>query len=144
MNSTAARHAGVAAEAIRVLNHATLPGRCDLGEPADAYDVPAHLATIVDRLGQAIGQVQRHLDQQATAGRVRVVDGEYQGHPHAAVGACRDLTHQAAATAAALGGLLHAAQEVVTWVAATPAENNRNRDPLLLIRNDPGHRPRTR
>jgi len=45
--------AGQAAEAVRALNHATLPGTGRLVFPADAYDVTGQLALLAARLPQA-------------------------------------------------------------------------------------------
>lgn len=55
MNKPAA-HADAAAEAIRAFNHATLPGRDGLTEPADAYQVLANLSSLAHRLRQAINR----------------------------------------------------------------------------------------
>jgi hypothetical protein len=122
MTSLAAEHADAAAEAIRALNHATLPAAGGLSEPADAYEVFACLASLADRLRQSLTQVQHFLEEQHAAGAIRIVDGPHRGHPGAAVDTCRAWTHTAAANAGALAHALHDAQHVLTWAAASGGE----------------------
>lgn len=136
MHSPAAAHASTAAEAIRALNHATLPGRDGLTEPADAYEVLANLSSLAERLTQAIGQVQFFLDQQNADGDIRIVDGEHRDDPRAAVDTCRQLTHTAIAGATRLATVLHKAQETLTWAAAAISDRRHDLDVLELAHND--------
>ncbi len=85
MTGKAAGYADTAAQAIRALNHATLPAAATLTGPADVYDVVSALATLTDRLPQALSQLQSFLDGEHTAGRVRIVDGPHTGDPAAAL-----------------------------------------------------------
>ncbi len=92
--------AGDAAEAVRVLNHATLPGSGGLVFPADAYDVTGQLA-----------------------GRVVIVGGEHAGDPAAVLAAVTANMDAAVASARRLHQALDAAQNKLTWAAAaTPGE----------------------
>jgi hypothetical protein len=149
MMSTAAGHADVAAEAIRALNHATLPGRGGLAEPADAYEILAQLGLLADRLGQSVRQVQQYLDGQVDRGGIRIVDGEHRDNPAGAISACRQLTADASTAAGVLGRALHAAQETLTWAATTPPPTpddqfDRYHRQQVLGRDRPGRPPLTR
>lgn len=61
--------AGDAAEAVRTLNHATLPGSGGLVFPADAYDVTGALSLLASRLPQALAQLLAFLQAEVKAGR---------------------------------------------------------------------------
>jgi hypothetical protein len=111
-------HAEAAAEAIRALNHATQGGAGGLGEPADAYTVLGHLATMAARLPQALDQLTRFLEAECDAGRLRVVDGEHEGDPQAAVAAFAAYTADATAGAQLLHAALHQAHNTLAWVAS--------------------------
>ncbi|MEU3574724.1 hypothetical protein AB0E96_40930 [Kitasatospora sp. NPDC036755] len=66
-----AKLADQAAEAIRALNHATLAtGRDDWEFPSNAYDVIGGLDRMAGGLDQALGQVWSLLAKLATAGHV--------------------------------------------------------------------------
>jgi hypothetical protein len=109
--------ASEAAEAVRALNHATLPGSGGLAFPADAYDVTGQLALLASRLPQALAQLLAFLDAEVRAGRVAVVAGEHNGDPAAmltAVTACLDT---AAGAARRLHQALDSAQNQLTWAA---------------------------
>jgi hypothetical protein len=71
--------AGEAAEAVRALNHATLPGSGGLAFPADAYDVAGQLALLASRLPQALAQLHAFLHAEVKAGRVVIVAGDHAG-----------------------------------------------------------------
>lgn len=114
----AAGCADAAAEAVRALNHATLPGAAGLAEPADVYTVLGALTTLAARLPQALAQLQRYLDAECDAGRLRVVDGEHEGDPVAAITACAAWTADATAGAQLLHAALHHAHNTLAWVAA--------------------------
>lgn len=144
MNDIPAGHAAIAAEAIRALNHATLPGRPGLVEPADAYRVFTDLALLADRLGQAIDQVQQFLDREALAGTIRIVDGEHRGDLHAAIADCRSMTGRAAVLAGRLGALLHAAQNTVTWAAASGRGDDTQLQLRSVVLDQPERQPRVR
>ncbi len=68
--SPAVQAAAAAAEAIRQLNHETLPGKNGLQYPADAYAVIGALALAAERLPQALSQVSGWLWSEDAAGRV--------------------------------------------------------------------------
>lgn len=85
MTGQAVGYADTAAEAIRALNYATLPAAGTLSGPADVYDVVGALATLTARLPQALSQLQRFLDGEHTAGRVRITGGPHSGDPAAAL-----------------------------------------------------------
>ncbi len=85
--ATPAELAGQAAEAVRALNHATLPGTGGLQYPAGAYEVTGQLAVLAARLPQALAQIHAFLQEQAAAGQVTVVAGQHQGDPAAMLAA---------------------------------------------------------
>lgn len=115
---TPAALADTAAEAVRVLNHATIRG-AGLVHPADAYDVLGALALLAARLPQALGQVQDFLDRATEHGRVQIVDGEHRGDPVAAVTTCAHHLDTATTAAQRLHEALDAARAAITWAAAT-------------------------
>ncbi len=115
--------AGDAAEAVRVLNHATLPGSGGLVFPADAYDVTGQLALLASRLPQALAQLLAFLQAEVAAGRVVIVGGEHAGDPAAVLAAVTANMDAAVASARRLHQALDAAQNKLTWAAAaTPGE----------------------
>jgi hypothetical protein len=113
-----ARRAEEAAEAIRALNHATLPGAGELVFPADAYEVAGVLATLAARLPQALTQLSAFLGGEVDAGRVVIVAGGHAGDPAAAISIARRHLGAAAAAAGQLQHALDAAQQALTWAAA--------------------------
>lgn len=119
MTGQPAQHAEAAAEAVRALNHATLPCTSPLAGPADIYDTLGSLATLAARLPQALSQLQAFLDTETDAGRVRVVDGEHAGDPAAAAATCGHWTDTASAAAHALQHALEQAHTALTWTART-------------------------
>ncbi len=62
-------HARTAAEAVRALNHVTLPGG-RLTKVSDLDTVVTEIGLLLSRLPQALRQCAAVLDEQATAGRV--------------------------------------------------------------------------
>jgi hypothetical protein len=64
--------ADLAAEAIRELNHRTLPATGELAEPGDVDEILAALATLTARLPQLLDQLSGWLLDQHRAGRLRV------------------------------------------------------------------------
>jgi hypothetical protein len=66
--------ARISAEAIRALNHATLPAG-GLSEPATAYTALGQLAAVAHRLPQLCGQLARWLAGENTAGRLAHTTG---------------------------------------------------------------------
>lgn len=77
--ATPAALADVAAEAIRALNHATVPGTGRLVHPSDVYDVIGSLERLAAMLPQAFGQLSMWLGHEALAGRVVADFGSYTG-----------------------------------------------------------------
>jgi hypothetical protein len=111
--------AGQAAEAVRALNHATLPGADGLAYPADAYEVTGQLSLLAARLPQALAQILAFLGEQAAAGRITVVAGQHAGDPAAMLTAVTASLAAAAASARRLHQALDAAQNHLTWAAGT-------------------------
>ncbi|HUZ39632.1 MAG TPA: hypothetical protein VMV17_25195 [Streptosporangiaceae bacterium] len=116
---TPAELAGRAAEAVRALNHATLPGAGGLEYPADAYEVTGQLSLLAARLPQALAQMLAFLGEQAAAGRIQVVAGEHQGDPAAMLASVTGDLDAAVAWARRLHQALDAAQNHLTWAAGT-------------------------
>ena len=114
--ATPAELARQAAEAVRALNHATLPGAGGLEYPADAYEVTGQLAVLAARLPQALAQI---LGDHAAAGRITVVAGEHQGDPDAMLAAVTGDLDAAVASARRLHQALDGAQNHLTWAAGT-------------------------
>lgn len=79
----------------------------------------ACLGMAAARLPQALAQLRRFLDDEVTAGRVRVVDGEHAGDPAAAFAETAHLLDHATIAARGLAQLLDAAADTLTWAAAT-------------------------
>lgn len=111
--------ADTAAEAVRSLNHATLPSAVGLGGPADVHAVLGALACLAGRLPQALAQLQAFLDTECDAGRIAVVDGEFTADPVAAVSACGHWLEQAGCAADTLRHTLEQAHATLTWTAST-------------------------
>lgn len=124
MTAAPAQCAEQAAEAVRALNHVTLPGAGGLTEPADVYAVLGSLVTLMARLPQALTQLQSFLVREHAAGRVQIVDGQHAGDPAAAVAALTSQLSCAVRSAEALQHALEQAHATVTWAARTdPADN---------------------
>ncbi|HUZ35997.1 MAG TPA: hypothetical protein VMV17_06690 [Streptosporangiaceae bacterium] len=117
--ATPAELAGQAAEAVRALNHATLPGAGGLEYPADAYEVTGQLSVLAARLPQALAQLLAFLADQASAGAITVVAGQHAGDPAAMLAAVTADLDAAAASARRLHQALDAGQNHLTWAAAT-------------------------
>ena len=111
--------AGQAAEAVRALNHATLPGADGLANPADAYEVTGQLSLLAARLPQALAQILAFLGEKAAAGRITVVAGQHAGDPAAMPTAVTSDLDAAVASARRLHQALDAAQNHLTWAAGT-------------------------
>jgi hypothetical protein len=109
--------ARVAAEAIRGLNWAT---RCQAGldQPSVAYDVIGALSLAASRIGQALAQITRWLDQALAAGRLGHDHGDDPAH---AINSTAVFLGDAATSAAALAGDLDAARQQLAPVNGRPA-----------------------
>lgn len=81
-----------AAEAIRSLNHLTMPGR-DLQYPADVYKIVGSLRTMAQHLPQLFGELAKFLIAEANAGRIGHDSGE-SGAPREGGPATKDHPHQ--------------------------------------------------
>lgn len=115
MTGQPARQAETATEAVRALNHATLPGTNELTGPADVYDTLGALAILAARLPQALAQLQAFLDAQTDAGQIAVIDGEHAGDPAAAAATVGHWTDTATAATQALQHALEQAHTALTW-----------------------------
>jgi hypothetical protein len=99
--------AQITAEAVRVLNHATI-GPAGLSEPGTVYRVLGELATAANRLPQLLTQLARWLDAENTAGRLAHDSGSLPG---AMAYVMARLDQNAPRYAALLGGALDDAQQ---------------------------------
>jgi hypothetical protein len=113
-----AQLAADAAESVRALNHATLPGTGGLVFPADAYDVTGALGLLASRLPQALAQLLAFLRAEVQAGRVVIVAGDHAGDPAAVLAAVTATLDSAVVSARRLHQALDAAQNQLTWAAA--------------------------
>lgn len=68
------------AEAVRVLNHATMPGKGGLDTTAGAYKLIADLYTAMGRFPQVCRQIARFLQALQDADRLRDVRDRDTGH----------------------------------------------------------------
>ena len=118
-----------AAEAVRVLNHATLPAAGGLVWPADVYTVLGSLALVAARLPQAFAQLEAFLEGRVEAAGVRIVDGEFVGDPQAAAAVVSHWLQAATTAAGQLHRSLDAAQNTLTWAAATEEDPDPAADP---------------
>ncbi|MEU1779261.1 hypothetical protein ABZ545_07195 [Streptomyces abikoensis] len=80
MPRTPSELAGVAAEAIRDLNHATQSGKGELTYPGDAYEVVALLKQLTQRLPQSFDQLSGFLGTLAKGGAVTADHGTPDDH----------------------------------------------------------------
>lgn len=121
LSSTYARTmADDASEAIRALNHATLPadGYPALGYSSDAYYLLGALAELARRLPQLLEQISAFLQRQLQLDLVMVDGGEFAGDPLAAIGtACHELEDRARHSARCLADALGAAQQAVAFTS---------------------------
>ena len=108
--------ARTAAEAIRGLNWTT---NCDAGldQPSAAYDLTGALMLAASRLPQLLTQITRYLDQALAAGRLGHDHGD---DPASSIRAAGIFLHDARASAAALAGDLHAAQQQLALINGRP------------------------
>jgi len=111
--------ASEAAESVRALNHATLPGAGGLVFPAGAYDVTGQLALLASRLPQALAQLLASLNTEVAAGHVVIVAGDNAGDPAAVLAAVTGSLDAAVASARRLHQALDSAQNQLTWAAAS-------------------------
>jgi hypothetical protein len=115
---TPAGLADAAAEAIRALNHTTLPGAGGLTYPGDVYSLLAALSLLAARLPQALTQTETFLAAELAAGRIVIVDGAHTGDPAAAVAQAAACLHTARAAAHRLHVDLDHAAAALVWAAA--------------------------
>ena len=116
--------ARTAAEAIRGLNWATRH-QAGLDQPSVAYDVLGALSLAASRVGQALAQIARYLDQALAAGRLGHDAGE---DPSFAVEAAAVFLGDARGSAAALAGDLDAAQQQLAAINGHPSPR-KQKDP---------------
>ena len=116
-----------ASEAIRALNHATLPadGYPGLEYPADVHDLLGAMNGLASRMPQLLGQVSTYLKRELQHGAISVDDGPFAGDPDAAVRQVSDeLDHRATRAArnlAAAIGVAHEAIAFASYVGPEPA-----------------------
>lgn len=104
--------ASQAAEAIRGLARATLHA-AGIGQPSAAYDVLGSLSLAAARLGQALAQVTRYLDQALAGG---MLGHDLGDDPRFAVETAGVFLDDARLSAAALAGDLGAAQQQLALI----------------------------
>jgi prephenate dehydratase len=104
--------ARAACEAVRALNHSTLPGRSAIADHHELCSVLADLAAMLHTMPQALRQVEEWLTRQHDDGRLWVVDGDYAGDPSTALTAIRDALSDAASSCADAARGVEAAHQV--------------------------------
>jgi hypothetical protein len=111
--------ASAVAEAVRVLNHATLSHIGEsLAYPADADAVTGSLAIAAQRLPQLLDQLRGWLASELTAGRLQVNHGPHADNPAAAVQAASLQLGNASAAASQLYLALRDAATVTSTISA--------------------------
>jgi hypothetical protein len=113
--------AALAAEALRALNHLTLPapspGVPGWEEVGDSYRVLGELYLLAERLPQAVEQLSRHLERSARRGCYRSDDGTRESPETLVVRAVVAL-EAAQVGAQEVGSQLAAAQSAVAHLSA--------------------------
>lgn len=121
--------ADTAAEAVRALNYATLPGQGGLTYPGDAYDLLAGLGTLAERLPQLCQQVARWLTDEQRAGHlVEGAHGPCGGSDALAVAHAADALSRAAGSAVVLRGMLGRAQSDISAVSYAGPDDDQDDD----------------
>jgi hypothetical protein len=123
--------AAALAEAVRILNYATMPSAFEeaasagLAEPSDVDAVVQELAIMASRLPQLFGQLARWLGEQDSADRLEVSHGRFAGKPWRAVAEFKALMTTAEGEANPLCRALDAARQVTATIGAVydPSEN---------------------
>lgn len=113
-----------ASEAIRALNHATLPadGYLGLRHPSDAYYLLGALHQLASRLPQLFEQISAFLQRQLQLDVITVKDGEFADDALGAVGtACHELEDKAMAAAVVLANAIDDAREAIAFAASNNA-----------------------
>ena len=113
--------AGRAAEAIRSLNHQTLPGAAEM-DVVEVYDLLAELSLLASRLPQLLRQLENHLDHLVDDDQVVIVDGPNVGDPVAAAAIAGHWLAASAGAATELAHRLDQAQQTLTWAARPDPE----------------------
>jgi hypothetical protein len=121
----AAAIANGAAEAIRALNHLTLPADRwpGLTYPSDAYRTLGALSMLADRLPQALEQIAGYLVREQYWDHIAIEGGEYADDPIAAVSTAARLLHgRASRSAHRLAAALDHAQQAIAFASYTGPE----------------------
>ena len=113
--------ARIAAEAIRVLNHATMPGR-GLADPATVCVVLGEFAAAAHRLPQLCTQLGGWLAAEHTAGRLAHTNSDLPGALHHLTARLENATRYAGL----LGGALDDAQQTTAGLYQ-PGESGEDR-----------------
>jgi hypothetical protein len=112
---TPAQQADAAAEAIRSLNHLTKGTGEDWQYPGDAYDAVGNLATMAQRLPQALEQIGRMIERLAAQDHIRSdKGGDGSGDVTAALIGLRAAKRDADALGSHLNAV-HSALSPLAW-----------------------------
>lgn len=117
---SAAKIAGVAAEAIHSLNYATMPNSGSLQYPGDVYDTVAGLSRLAMHFPQALQQLGRFVQGLETEGKLRSVEAD-QPLPEVLL-ALYEALGAAGASATALYQALNAAHNALSPIAYQDTE----------------------
>lgn len=110
-----------ASEAIRALNHATLPadGFTGLEHPSDVYHLLGAVHQLAIRLPQLLTQASAFLQRQLQYDAIAVDDGPFAGDPLGAVGTASYALEGAATSAAQrLAAAVDYAHEAIAFTSA--------------------------
>jgi hypothetical protein len=114
-----------ASEAIRALNHATLPadGAPALSYPADAYYLLGTLQQLAGRLSQLLEQIFAFLQRQLQLDAITINDGEFAGDSLGAIGTASDeLQNRGTRAARVLASAIGAAQQAMAFATCTESQ----------------------
>jgi hypothetical protein len=115
-----------ASEAIRALNHATLPadGYPGLQYPADAYYLLGALNQLVTRIPQLLEQTSAFLQRQLQFDLVTVDCGEFASDALGAIGtASHELERSAIPALRTLSDAINGAYEAIAFASSTDPES---------------------
>lgn len=117
--------AEAAAEAVRGLNHATLPNGADgLQYPSGTYRTLRELVTLANRLPQAVQQLRTVMEQQHASRHVEIVAGtRYAAATAAEVGGATVFMQVADQLAVPLGAALGEASEALAYASCSGSDS---------------------
>ena len=106
-------------QAMRALNHATFPGRCEVTDHHDMSSVLADLSALLSGTPQALHQLAGWLTHGQQVARVRVVAGPHAGDPATATAAVESALADAASWCARAARSVEQAHQLAADIVVT-------------------------